>query len=135
VNPADTANILKFCPYHLILAKLSLIEDATGRANDDNSQSLADASLFSSILTPRRHSSVPSVYISASLQDPRIPAWHPAKFAAAYRLLLEHSKQTTAHNVLLNISDGGGHFGLGGRYGKLDEIASEYEFLAQQTSS
>lgn len=67
--------------------------------------------------------SYPHLFLTASTNDNRVPFWHPAKFVAKLR----HAK-TDAHMLLLKTDDSTGHFGEGGRYGRLRECALEYAF-------
>jgi oligopeptidase B len=65
----------------------------------------------------------PHMFFTASTNDNRVPYWHPAKFVAKLR----HNK-TDAHMLLLKTDDTSGHFGEGGRYGRMRECALEYAF-------
>lgn len=66
----------------------------------------------------------PNILITASLNDPRVQYWEPAKWTAKLRAL------KTDNNILLfKTNMGAGHGGASGRYDYLKEIAFEYAFI------
>ncbi len=66
----------------------------------------------------------PAMLITAGLNDPRVPFWEPAKFAAKLRAM-----KTDDHLLLLKVNMGAGHGGSSGRYDYLKEIALDYAFI------
>jgi oligopeptidase B len=70
---------------------------------------------------PKRY---PSILITAGLNDPRVPYWEGAKWAAKLRAL-----KLDDHLLLLKTQMGSGHFGSSGRYEYLKETAFKYAFL------
>jgi oligopeptidase B len=66
----------------------------------------------------------PAMLITAGLNDPRVPFWEPAKFAAKLRAI-----KTDNHLLLLKVNMGAGHGGSSGRYDYLKEIALDYAFI------
>ncbi len=70
---------------------------------------------------PKRY---PSILITAGLNDPRVPYWEGAKWAAKLRAL-----KLDDHVLLLKTHLGSGHFGSSGRYEYLKETAFKYAFL------
>ncbi len=70
---------------------------------------------------PKRY---PSILITAGLNDPRVPYWEAAKWAAKLRAL-----KLDDHLLLLKTQMGSGHFGSSGRYEYLKETAFRYAFL------
>ncbi len=70
---------------------------------------------------PKRY---PSILITAGLNDPRVPYWEGAKWAAKLRALKRDD-----HLLLLKTQMGSGHFGSSGRYEYLKETAFKYAFL------
>lgn len=67
----------------------------------------------------------PHLYVTGSLNDPRVTYWEPAKWVAKLRSL------KTDRNVLIfDINMNAGHFGTSGRYEYIkEEVAKEYAFL------
>jgi oligopeptidase B len=67
----------------------------------------------------------PHMLITTSTNDLRVPCWQPLKWVAKLRAL------NTANDrfIVLRVLTDGGHFGEGGRYGRLQELAFEYAFL------
>ncbi len=66
----------------------------------------------------------PNILITASLNDPRVQYWEPAKWTAKLRAL------KTGNNVLLlKTNMDAGHGGASGRYDYLKEVAFEYAFI------
>eukprot|EP00299_Pterocystis_sp_00344_P003361 c1393_g1_i2.p1 GENE.c1393_g1_i2~~c1393_g1_i2.p1 ORF type:complete len:244 (+),score=48.42 c1393_g1_i2:735-1466(+) len=105
-NPHDAksrAFIQSICPYHITLSLLS--------SNPV-------------VPVPAR---LPHMCVVAGVDDPRIQTWQPAKFVAAQRLLRERRK--VSGDLLFRMLDVKGHFGVGGRYGKLDESTFEIGFF------
>ena len=66
----------------------------------------------------------PNLLLTGGLNDPRVPYWEPAKFAAKLREL-----KTDDHLLLLKTNFHAGHAGSSGRYDFLKEVAFEYAFL------
>eukprot|EP00943_MAST-04B_sp_MAST-4B-sp1_P002972 g2972.t1 len=69
----------------------------------------------------------PSMLVTGSTLDNRVPVAQPMKF-------IEKVRQYNVNNdalLLLSIQNEYGHFGLGGRYGPLQEAALEYAFLTK----
>lgn len=71
-----------------------------------------------------RATSYPNILLTCGLNDPRVPFWEPAKFAAKLREL-----KTDDNLLLLKTNFHAGHAGSSGRYDFLKEIAFEYAFL------
>lgn len=71
-----------------------------------------------------RPTEYPHMLITAGFNDPRVPYWEPAKFAAKLR------EMKTDNNVLLlHTNYGAGHAGASGRYDHLKEVAVDFAFL------
>jgi oligopeptidase B len=68
--------------------------------------------------------SYPHILLTGGLNDPRVPYWEPAKFAAKLR---EH--KTDDNLLLLKTNFHAGHAGASGRYDYLKDVAFEYAFL------
>jgi oligopeptidase B len=68
----------------------------------------------------------PNVLLTGGLNDPRVPYWEPAKFAAKLREL-----KTDDNLLLLKTSLNAGHAGASGRYDFMREVAFEYAFLIE----
>jgi oligopeptidase B len=66
----------------------------------------------------------PDLLLTGGLNDPRVPYWEPAKFAAKLREL-----KTDDNLLLLKTNFHAGHAGSSGRYDFLREVAFEYVFL------
>jgi len=66
----------------------------------------------------------PNLLLTGGWNDPRVPYWEPAKFAAKLREL-----KTDDNLLLLKTNFHAGHAGSSGRYDYLREIAFEYVFL------
>ncbi|PWB70159.1 MAG: oligopeptidase B [Anaerolineales bacterium] len=66
----------------------------------------------------------PDLLMTAGYNDPRVPYWEPAKFAAK---LTEY--KTDNNLLLLKTNFHAGHAGSSGRYDLLKEVAFEYAFL------
>jgi oligopeptidase B len=66
----------------------------------------------------------PNMLITASLNDPRVAYWEPAKWTAKLRAL-----KTDENRLLLKINMNAGHGGASGRYEYLKEIAFNYTFI------
>jgi len=66
----------------------------------------------------------PNLLLTGGLNDPRVPYWEPAKFAAKLREL-----KTDDNLLLLKTNFHAGHAGASGRYDFLKEVAFEYTFL------
>ncbi len=62
----------------------------------------------------------PNILVTASLNDPRVQYWEPAKWTAKLRSL-----KTDNNLLLLKTNMGAGHSGASGRYDYLKEIAFE----------
>ena len=66
----------------------------------------------------------PNLLLTGGWNDPRVPYWEPAKFAAKLREL-----KTDDNLLLLKTNFHAGHAGSSGRYDYLKEVAFEYVFL------
>ncbi|MCX6043632.1 MAG: prolyl oligopeptidase family serine peptidase, partial [Chloroflexi bacterium] len=66
----------------------------------------------------------PHLLVTASLNDPRVQYWEPAKWVAQLRTL-----KTDQNQLLLKTNMAAGHGGASGRYDYLREIAFEYAFI------
>ena len=66
----------------------------------------------------------PHMFVTAGLNDPRVPYWEPAKWVARLR-----EKKTDDNIILLKTNMGAGHFGASGRFGHLKETAAELAFI------
>ncbi len=71
-----------------------------------------------------RATAYPNFLLTGGLNDPRVPYWEPAKFAAKLREL-----KTDDNQLLLRTNFHAGHAGSSGRYDFLKEVAFEYAFL------
>jgi len=71
-----------------------------------------------------RATSYPNILLTGGYNDPRVPYWEPAKFAAKLREL-----KTDDNLLLLKTNFHAGHAGSSGRYDFLKEVAFEYTFL------
>lgn len=89
-----------------------------------------------------RHGRYPSMLVTTSTLDNRVPFWSPAKYVAKLRALQraeaphgEEQANGDANDgeaervVLLKVSDSTGHGGEGGRYNNLKEVAFDHAFL------
>lgn len=72
----------------------------------------------------------PDLLLTGGLNDPRVPYWEPAKFAAKLREL-----KSDDNLLLLKTNFHAGHAGSSGRYDFLKEIAFEYAFLIDRLQS
>ena len=127
----------------VIVINLGMLQyDEFGDPDNDNTvlssissyspYTLALSHLSSVLNSPPPHPiNLPSYHITASLGDPRVPFWHAVKFTAVQRLIDRVSQGNTQRRVILRVLDASGHFGVGGRYGALQESATEFEFLRQ----
>ncbi len=71
-----------------------------------------------------RATAYPNLLLTGGLNDPRVPYWEPAKFAAKLREL-----KTDDNLLLLKTNFHAGHAGSSGRYDFMKEVAFEYAFL------
>ena len=71
-----------------------------------------------------RATEYPHILLTGGFNDPRVPYWEPAKFAAK---LLE--LKTDSNLLLLKTNLYAGHAGASGRYDFLKDVAFEYAFL------
>jgi oligopeptidase B len=71
-----------------------------------------------------RVTSYPNILLTGGYNDPRVPYWEPAKFAAKLREL-----KTDDNLLLLKTNFHAGHAGSSGRYDFLNDVAFEYTFL------
>lgn len=71
-----------------------------------------------------RPTAYPNLLLTGGWNDPRVPYWEPAKFAAKMREV-----KTDDNLLLLKTNFHAGHAGSSGRYDFLKEIAFEYVFL------
>ncbi len=69
----------------------------------------------------------PTMLITASLNDPRVGYWEPAKWCARLR-----AYKTDNNTLLLKTNMGAGHIGASGRYERYREVAFEYTFILDQ---
>lgn len=69
----------------------------------------------------------PSMMVTASTIDIRVPYWGPAKYVS--RLRLRSCIDNEDQPLLFLVEDDSGHFGSGGNFGSLFDIAEEYSFL------
>ncbi|HXD08685.1 MAG TPA: S9 family peptidase [Anaerolineales bacterium] len=76
-----------------------------------------------------RATEYPNILLTGGLNDPRVPYWEPAKFAAKLREL-----KTDDNMLLLKTNFHAGHAGSSGRYDFLKEVAFEYAFLIDHLS-
>jgi oligopeptidase B len=72
-----------------------------------------------------RPAEYPAVLVTAGLQDPRVPYWGPAKYAARLR----ECQLASGRPVLLSVEEEAGHFGAAGR--QLLDAAEECTFLLE----
>lgn len=68
----------------------------------------------------------PALFVTAGLQDPRVPYWEAAKWVAKLR---QHHTGTTP--ILLKTHLQAGHHGQSGRYEALKEVTESQAFLLQ----
>ncbi len=73
-----------------------------------------------------RATAYPHLLLTGGLNDPRVPYWEPAKFAAKLREL-----KTDGNLLLLKTNFNAGHAGSSGRYDYMKEVAFEYAFLIE----
>ena len=66
----------------------------------------------------------PHLFITAGLNDPRVPYWEPTKLTAKLRAM-----KTDKNRLLLSVNMGAGHSGASGRFDYLKEIALYYTFV------
>ncbi len=77
-----------------------------------------------------RRASYPSLLITGSYLDSRVPYWHPTKWIAKLRV-----HNTSSDSVLLlKVEKDTGHFGDSGRYSHLYELAFQFAFLIKSLS-
>ena len=69
----------------------------------------------------------PAILVTASLNDPRVGYWEPAKWVAKLR-----ANKTDHNTLLLKTNMGAGHGGSSGRYDYLREMAFRYAFILDQ---
>lgn len=74
----------------------------------------------------------PSTLVSASFLDSRVGVWEAAKWVAKVR---EVGCSHCSHSVILRTNMSAGHFGEGGHYGHLEELAFDYAFLMKVTGA
>jgi protease II len=58
--------------------------------------------------------------------------WHPLKYTAKMREAFHAqnaNNKAARSSLLLRVTSNSGHFGVGGRFGHLREIAFDYSFL------
>jgi len=77
-----------------------------------------------------RATEYPHLLLTAGFNDPRVPYWEPAKFAARLREL-----KTDDNLLLLRTNFHAGHAGASGRYDHMKEVAFEYAFLIDRLSN
>lgn len=66
----------------------------------------------------------PAMLVTASLSDPRVGYWEPAKWVARLR-----ECKTDDQPLILKTEMQGGHFGQSGRFGQLEDMALIYAFI------
>lgn len=71
-----------------------------------------------------RRTDYPAMLVTASLSDPRVGYWEPAKWVARLR-----EYKTDNNALLLKTEMQGGHFGQSGRFGQLEDTALIYAFI------
>lgn len=89
-------------------------------ANKDHYDYMLSYSPYDNI----RATDYPNILLTGGFNDPRVPYWEPAKFAAK---LLE--LKTDNNLLLLKTNLHAGHAGASGRYDFLKDVAFEYAFL------
>ena len=89
-------------------------------ANKDHYDYMLSYSPYDNI----RATEYPHILLTGGFNDPRVPYWEPAKFAAK---LLE--LKTDKNLLLLKTNLHAGHAGASGRYDFLKDVAFEYAFL------
>ena len=72
----------------------------------------------------------PHMLVTASMSDPRVQYWEPAKWVARIRAL-----QTNDARVALVTNMSAGHYGAAGRFEELDEVALIQAFALDVTGS
>lgn len=66
----------------------------------------------------------PAMYVIASINDPRVTYWEPAKWVAKLR------EMKTNDNLLLDYTNmSAGHAGASGRFSQIKDLAKEYLFI------
>ena len=70
------------------------------------------------------HMDYPDMFITASLNDPRVQYWEPAKWVAKLR-----ANRTGDDLMVLKTNMGAGHGGASGRYAQFKEWAFEFAFV------
>jgi len=73
-----------------------------------------------------RETEYPNLLLTGGLNDPRVPYWEPAKFAAKLR-----ECKTDDNLLLLRTNFHAGHAGSSGRYDYMKEVVFEYTFLIE----
>jgi len=73
-----------------------------------------------------RETEYPNLLLTGGLNDPRVPYWEPAKFAAKLRQL-----KADDNLLLLKTNFHAGHAGSSGRYDYMKEVVFEYTFLIE----
>lgn len=73
-----------------------------------------------------RNTNYPSLFVTGSWIDNRVPYWHPAKWVAKLR---ENSPKST---IVLKMEKDLGHFGDTGRYSYFKDVSLQYAFLFQE---
>lgn len=73
-----------------------------------------------------RATAYPNILLTGGWNDPRVPYWEPAKFAAKLREV-----KTDDNLLLLKTNIHAGHAGSSGRYDYMKEVAFEYAFLIE----
>nr|XP_054758803.1 prolyl endopeptidase-like [Lytechinus pictus] len=77
----------------------------------------------------------PSILITSSMSDQRVPAWIPAKYVARLRdRTRDHRHGLHLPTFLLRMCPDGGHFGLDEDDGGVDQATLEWAFLHQELS-
>jgi oligopeptidase B len=71
-----------------------------------------------------RAQAYPSILATASLMDPLVPYWMPARWVARLR-----AHTTNDSVVLLSTNFVAGHAGPSGRINKLEDVAKIYAFI------
>lgn len=81
-------------------------------------------------LNIKKNQIYPSLFVTTSVLDVRVPYWQPVKWIARMREFIQNKDK-----IFLKIEDNMGHFGDGGRYNHIQQVSYEYAFLIHEISS